>query len=232
MISLFLSCEHGGNHVPAEFESLFNSAPEILETHRAIDFGTLDLFKKIKKQFDFAKSNELCRLIIECNRSINHPKLFSEFSATLDQPTKNQILKQFYLPYRNAFENEMRKRINGGGKVLHISLHSFTPNFKGEERTCDIGLLYDPSIIDEKRFSENLKVNFQHYDYKVRMNYPYKGTADGFTTYLRKRFPVNYIGIEIEINQVLSSQNVFNPKLKTDFKTILNRDNLLRILQD
>jgi hypothetical protein len=40
-------------------------------------------------------------------------------------------------------------------------------------------------------------------DLKVRRNYPYSGTSDGFTAYLRRRFPAGvYIGIELEINQM------------------------------
>jgi hypothetical protein len=36
----------------------------------------------------------------------------------------------------------------------------------------------------------------------VKMNQPYKGTDDGFTTYLRKKFdPEHYAGIELEVNQ-------------------------------
>jgi hypothetical protein len=36
----------------------------------------------------------------------------------------------------------------------------------------------------------------------VRRNYPYRGYADGLTTWLRKRYPdPAYAGIELEINQ-------------------------------
>ncbi len=39
-------------------------------------------------------------------------------------------------------------------------------------------------------------------DLKVRRNYPYTGKSDGFTAYLRRRFPADvYVGIELEINQ-------------------------------
>ena len=37
---------------------------------------------------------------------------------------------------------------------------------------------------------------------KIRRNFPYLGTADGFTTFLRKQFDGKYYaGVEIEINQ-------------------------------
>ena len=36
----------------------------------------------------------------------------------------------------------------------------------------------------------------------ARRNYPYFGKANGFPTYLRRRFPVDaYVAIELEINQ-------------------------------
>ena len=44
-------------------------------------------------------------------------------------------------------------------------------------------------------------------DFNVRHNYPYLGKMDGFTTYLRKKFPKNYVGIEIEINQKYAPEN-------------------------
>jgi len=39
---------------------------------------------------------------------------------------------------------------------------------------------------------------------RVRMNYPYSGTSDGFTTQLRKQLPAaRYAALEIETNQGL-----------------------------
>jgi hypothetical protein len=36
------------------------------------------------------------------------------------------------------------------------------------------------------------------------MNYPYRGTSDGFTAALRKRYAEDsYLGLEIEVNQAL-----------------------------
>lgn len=36
----------------------------------------------------------------------------------------------------------------------------------------------------------------------VRRNYPYRGSGDGLTSYLRRRYPATrYIGVELELNQ-------------------------------
>ena len=41
---------------------------------------------------------------------------------------------------------------------------------------------------------------------RVRRNYPYTGKSDGLTAYLRRRFSADhYLGIELEINQLLPS---------------------------
>ncbi len=44
------------------------------------------------------------------------------------------------------------------------------------------------------------------------------GTADGFTTYLRKKFQNNYSGIEIEINQKFSRYNKMETAVKDNLR--------------
>lgn len=97
--------------------------------------------------------------------------------------------------------------IAAGARVIHVSAHSFTPILDGQARTADIGLLYDPSRAFESRvcrsWRDRLATAAPHL--RVRRNYPYRGTADGFTTYLRTRFPMDrYAGIELEVNQRLA----------------------------
>lgn len=88
--------------------------------------------------------------------------------------------------------------------MLHLSLHSFTPILNGHKRNCDIGLLYDPQRINEKKFCENFKTIIQKINPSIitRKNYPYLGIGDGFTSFMRKQIPEQfYSGIEIEMNQ-------------------------------
>jgi predicted N-formylglutamate amidohydrolase len=82
-------------------------------------------------------------------------------------------------------------------------VHSFTPVLAGEVRTCDIGLLYDPRREAEGKFAEAWRKGLAERlpGFRIRKNYPYRGAADGFTTYLRKQFPRSYLGIELELNQ-------------------------------
>lgn len=89
-------------------------------------------------------------------------------------------------------------------KVLHLSIHTFTPLWNGTMRRVDVGLLFDPARKNESEFCglflPELKRRLP--SLCIEFNEPYKGTDDGFTTYLRTLFGDDeYLGIEIEINQ-------------------------------
>lgn len=207
-MKIVLTCEHGGNIIPKEYESLFSNQEAILNSHRGYDLGALDVFKTLEPIADFSKHSITSRLLIELNRSLHHKCLFSEFTKNLSKPEKNKIINQFYKPYRDGIEAEISKYIKQGETVVHISVHSFTPVWKGLQRSVEIGLLYDSRIQKEKQFSKALKLELiNQSNYKIRLNQPYLGKSDGFTTYLRKQFPINYIGVEIEINQKFYQNN-------------------------
>jgi predicted N-formylglutamate amidohydrolase len=90
--------------------------------------------------------------------------------------------------------------------VLHLAVHSFTPVWAGQERNADIGLLYDPRRIQERRLCQRWQRLLGEVDstLRVRRNYPYLGRADGLTTALRQEFaPTSYLGIELEVNQAV-----------------------------
>ena len=211
-MKIVLTCEHGGNEVPEDLQHLFSANKQILHTHKALDLGALDLFNQLKPLADFSISSTTTRLLIELNRSLHHKNLFSEFSKTLSTSEKKELINSYYLVYRNKVEDSIRNYIKEGYEVLHISVHSFTPILNSIERNCDIGLLYEPSNLNEKEFSHEFrkKILEQNSLLNVRYNYPYLGRMDGFTTYLRKQFQYNYVGIEIEVNQNYVLENKMN----------------------
>jgi predicted N-formylglutamate amidohydrolase len=218
-----LTCEHGGNDIPAKYLPLFADAQEALNSHRGLDLGALDLFHHLSKLAYFSQSNTISRLLIEINRSQGHPKLFSEFTTALSHKEKSELIETFYFPYRYEVEKNISELIAKGEEVLHFSVHSFTPEWKGDYRNTDIGLLYDPSKAREKSFCKDLKqqLRLQSPSLKIRYNYPYLGIADGFTTYLRNEFPEKYSGIELEVNQRFASKNKIEPGLKTSIYSAL-----------
>ncbi|MFC3908647.1 N-formylglutamate amidohydrolase [Legionella dresdenensis] len=204
--AFILSCEHAVNTVPEQYRSLFIGNEHLLNTHRGIDFGALDIAKGLQKELSCPLvTAETTRLLIDCNRSLSRNGCFSEISKPLPSSKKQQLAAQYYHPYRNAVLTTIKDLITAGKPVLHLSIHSFTPVLNDVTRNADIGLLYDPARLPEKQLAQKwLKQLKQHTSYRVRLNYPYRGNSDGFTTALRRLFPENnYSGFEIEINQAL-----------------------------
>ena len=215
-MKLVLTCEHAGNKIPEEFVALFRGSKTALDSHRGYDPGAFDLFVSLSELADFAAHQQVTRLLVEMNRSLNHPELFSEFTQPLTSEAKEGILKSYYFPFRNQVEKAIISYLKVGEEVLHLSVHTFTPVFHGETRDADIGILFDPARQKESETAAKLKKILQQsqQNIKVKFNYPYLGTADGFTTYLRKKFRHNYRGIELEINQKHVFQNKMDPNLK------------------
>lgn len=214
MNALFLSCEHGGNDVPRDLRRCFSGNEEVLQTHRGLDIGALDLFKKLVPLAAESTSATLSRLCIELNRSEHHPKLFSTCTRDLGAERKQELL-DFHRAYRSAFTARIKQRIAAKEHVVHVAVHSFTPVLDGVKRTMDIGLLYDSSRANERAFCLAWRKALHHRapHLVVRMNQPYKGTSDGFPTLLRSVFPRNYAGIELEVNQRFAKHGRMAPAI-------------------
>ncbi len=200
-----VSCEHGGNRIPAPYRELFAGYENVLGSHRGFDPGALELARALARACGAPLiAATTSRLLVELNRSAHHPQLFSEFTRGLPRPVRQRILSRYYHPYRAQVERTVRFALARGAQVVHLSAHSFTPVLDGAIRNADVGLLYDPGRSEESCFCERWcrLLAERIAPLRVRRNYPYRGTADGLATALRHRFAsARYLGIEIEVNQ-------------------------------
>ncbi|CAN5913527.1 N-formylglutamate amidohydrolase [soil metagenome] len=205
MLKVVMTCEHGGNQVPEKYQPLFYGQDGLLQSHRGYDIGALPLFTFLAEEVAHVSFYaEQSRLVVDLNRSLHSPELFSEKTNFLSPAEKEELLRELYFPYRSAVQSKIRQLVGEGNRVLHLSVHTFTPVLNGEERQTEVGLLFDPERPGEKHFCEKWRTFLQQEDpeLEVRMNNPYLGTADGFTTSLRAVFrPEEYAGIELEVNQ-------------------------------
>lgn len=199
-----VSCEHGGFRVPADRESLFRGREELLQSHRGWDRGALELANGIARRLQaplFAA--EITRLLVDLNRSVNHPEVFSELTRDLPAEERELLLARHYFPFRNGVETAVAAAVAEGATVVHLSVHTFTPEWEGRPRQVDVGLLFDPERGPEAVFCQLLRAEIEARltTLRVRDNQPYLGVADGFTSYLRQRFPAtSYLGVEIEVS--------------------------------
>jgi predicted N-formylglutamate amidohydrolase len=222
-----ITCEHAGNEVPERYTRFFALATNELQSHLGWDPGARELgaFLAQQLQAPFYKC-EATRLLVEPNRSLHSESLFSSFVQELTSSEREEVLNQFYFPHRSAVEDWVRA---SAAPVFHLSVHSFTPVFKGVVREVDIGLLFDPDRQSEAAFCDLWRkaLEFAAPGLRTRFNEPYKGTDDGFTTYLRTKFKDDeYLGIEIEVNQRFVGT--------TDFEVVMHSisDSLKRVLEN
>ena len=200
-----LSCEHASNTIPAAYRHLFKGREKILASHRGWDPGAYACASRMKKKLGIPLIyGSTSRLLIDLNRSLHHPRVFSEFARRLTGRERLAIIEHYYHPYRDRLRQAIVRCIDRYGCALHLSIHSFTPVMNSVRRAADIGLLYDPKRKFEAEFARRMQTRLQvlNPDLKVRRNYPYRGNTDGATTQFRSEFSARtYVGIEIEINQ-------------------------------
>jgi predicted N-formylglutamate amidohydrolase len=190
---------------------LFKGGRRILDSHRGLDTGALAIARSLACDLDAPLVySDTSRLLVDLNRSPRHRGLFSEFTRPCGEATRADILRRHYRPYREKLQNLIAASLSDSRPVLHLSIHSFTSRLGGRERNAGIGLLYDPARKAERDFCRSLQreLKDRRPDVNVRLNYPYRGNADGLTTWFRKLYDdAEYLGIEIEINQKLAAGN-------------------------
>ena len=143
------------------------------------------------------------RLLVDLNRSANHPRRFTEFSRGLPETDRRRLIGDYWQPHWDRFRRHLDTL---PGRIIHVACHSFTPVLNGNVRSTDIGLLFDPSRPGEAAFCHALGARLRRAfpDLRVHMNQPYRGISNGMGQQHRRHYPdTRLITFEIELNQRL-----------------------------
>lgn len=208
-----VTCEHGGNEIPAELQPYFDGTygRRMLDSHRGWDPGSLQAARSIAAELSAALHfATVSRLVVDLNRSLDNEELFSRFTQSLNEAAREELLAAYYHPYRDRVTQAIDQTIDGGQRVVHLSVHTFTSRFRGTVRDLDVGLLFDPGRVGELRLAGAWQRRLVELAPKLRVaaNKPYLGTADGFTTHLRRCYlDDHYVGIELELNNRIRSRS-------------------------
>ncbi|NJK89990.1 MAG: N-formylglutamate amidohydrolase [Myxococcales bacterium] len=207
---ILITCEHATHVVPTALQAEFRGARQALRSHRGHDIGALPVAKQMAKELEAPLvCASVSRLVIDANRSLHHPRLFSEWTRGLPDWHKADLIRTWWEPHRRRVEAFVEELSSRSGPVLHFGVHSFTPVLDGVVRDADLALLYDPSRELEARFAREWSKapSLKSRGFRLRRNYPYRGISDGLTTALRRSFSKRkYLGFEIEMNQELFAQ--------------------------
>jgi predicted N-formylglutamate amidohydrolase len=205
--TFLITCEHGGNTIPAAYRRLFRGQRALLDSHRGYDAGALAMARALGLALGAPLvSATVSRLLVDLNRSIGHPRVFSAVTHAVPAAVRADIIGRYYLPYRAEVERRVRRAVSRGRRVIHIASHSFTPELDGKRRNADVGLLYDPARRGESALCARWQAALATCapQLQVRRNYPYAGKGDGLTRHLRECFAEGvYIGVELEVNQAM-----------------------------
>jgi predicted N-formylglutamate amidohydrolase len=93
-------------------------------------------------------------------------------NENLKSEQKLDRIESIYRPFHAAVSLLIDQRTAKGMSTTVVSIHSFTPIYKGKERKLDIGILHDR----DARMADKLMSEFPRFD--VRRNEPY-GPKDG-----------------------------------------------------
>lgn len=146
---LVFLCEHACNRIPASLNMLGLPQSEI-NRHIGWDIGALDVASELAKRFDAPLFYQgYSRLVIDCNRPKDSAGLIPQISESttiagnigLSPTDRKKRINEIWQPYQQAIAEYLGKR--GDLPTLVVSMHSFTPVFKGEKRPWQIGLLFN-----------------------------------------------------------------------------------------
>jgi len=146
-----LTCDHASNFLPPEFGTLGLPTGD-LSRHIAWDPGALPVARRMAEALD-ATLVETCisRLVIDCNRPLDAPDLVPPVSETtaipgntgLSEKQRAQRIALSWRPFHDAVANIVDARLARGQETRLVSVHSFTPVYKGKNRPWHIGIIHD-----------------------------------------------------------------------------------------
>src|SRR4051812_43230144 len=179
---LLLLCDHASNALP---EGLLGLDPILLATHIAHDIGAAAVTRTLAAAYGApAFLGVWSRLLIDLNRGADDPTLVMKLSdgsiipgnrhANGDEVARR--IAAFHAPYHAAIAGALDGM---GDRAVVISMHSFTPAWKGRPRPWDVGVLYDR----DRRLADPLMARLAEAGFVVGDNEPYSGALEGDTLY-------------------------------------------------
>ena len=175
-----LICEHASNTMPKALGTL--GLPEAeLTRHIAWDIGAEKVGRLLSRLMDAPLLlQRYSRLAYDCNRPPESPDSIPEMSELTAIPGNRKLsaedrlarAREIYRPFHDGVSAVLDKRAAGGQHSLVVSIHSFTPVYKGKPRSVELGILHDR----DTTLSSKLIKSFPNID--ARLNEPY-GPKDG-----------------------------------------------------
>ncbi len=185
-IGLLLLCDHASNALPPEYGGL-GLAPAQFARHIAYDIGARDVTLGLAERLGgTALLSRFSRLLIDLNRGLDDPTLIMRLSdgavvpgnRDVDEAERRIRIARFHRPYHQAITAEIDGLLARGQTPHIVSLHSFTPAWKGFPRPWQVGILWDQDEVVARAMIAGFAAQG---DLAVGDNEPYHGALEGDT---------------------------------------------------
>ncbi|WP_414472017.1 N-formylglutamate amidohydrolase [Microvirga sp. M2] len=183
---ILLLCDHASNAVPPDLGDLGLPAGEF-ERHIAYDIGAAAVTRSLARRLDApAILTRFSRLVIDPNRGRDDPTLVMRLSdgavvpgnAKVDEAEIQRRIERFYDPYDAAISDAVHKAMASGHPPAIVTVHSFTPVWRGWPRPWHVGILWDADDRYARPLLEGLAAEK---GLVVGDNEPYDGALAGDT---------------------------------------------------
>jgi len=162
---LIFLCDHAANALPAGYGTL-GLEDAAFATHIAYDIGAADVCRALAAAYGApAVLARYSRLLIDLNRGPDDPTLVMKLSDGRIVPGNRNVA---------AEEVEIAAARDEGRVPVLISLHSFTPVWKGCPRPWQVGVLWDR----DDRLARPLMMELEKAGVVVGDNEPYSGALE------------------------------------------------------
>lgn len=144
-------CDHASNYLPVSYGTLGLAASDMTR-HIAWDPGALPVAQRLAEGLDATLvESRVSRLAIDCNRPLAAHDLIPEISETTVIPGNSSLsaderkarIELSWQPFHGAIDEVVAERLRDGRETRLVSVHSFTPVYKGVSRPWHIGIIHD-----------------------------------------------------------------------------------------
>jgi predicted N-formylglutamate amidohydrolase len=209
-----LICDHAESRIPSRYGTL-GLDPKVLERHIAWDPGAREVTLSLARRLGApAVLSRFSRLLIDPNRGRDDPTLVMRLSDravipgnfAVDSAERETRIARFYAPYDEAIGRAIDEALDTGTVPAIVSIHSFTPVWRGRGRPWQVGILWDADPRLAKPLIDRLRDDG---DLVVGDNEPYSGALAGDTLYRHAtRRGIAHALIEIRQDLIADSEGV------------------------
>lgn len=193
-------CDHASNALPPDYGTLGLPASEF-SRHIAFDIGAVGVARALARLLGApAVLARFSRLLVDLNRGEDDPTIVMKLSDGAVVPANRDVdasrdadefarrIAMFHAPYHAAIAAALTRAEEAGVVPVILSVHSFTPAWRGRARLWHTGILWDRDdrvpapLIEALRAEPGLVVgDNEPYTGRLKNDCLYRhGTARGF----------------------------------------------------